>query len=227
MSLRTDEGFLTRSGLRDVVILLSAASAVFCTVATAEIGVAFFLLLLGSFVHFLSKGVLIRNEVLCTEGIYRIVRHPYYLANFLIDSSFCLISGNHYLVLLYPFLFFWSYGPTLRKEEGTLTEKHGASSVAFLLSTPPVFPDRRSVRHVRRLFAGFLLRRISGKEVARNIRFYAMALLILVFHQGGGKMPFRDVLSYRGTLVLLAGAIFLYGVSFIILKVRKRTTERP
>jgi hypothetical protein len=225
MSLKTDEGFLTRSGLRDAVILLSVSSAVFCTVTTAEISVAFFLLLLGSFVHFLSKGVLIRNEVLCTEGIYRIIRHPYYLANFLVDFSFCLMSGNHYLVLFYPFLFFWSYGPTLRKEEGTLTEKHGDSSVAYLLSTPPVFPDRRSIQQVRRLFAGFSLTRISGKEVARIVRFYAMALLILAVHQGSGKIGSLDFLSDRGTLLLLAVAFLLYGVSFTILKLRKRTTE--
>jgi hypothetical protein len=223
MSLRTDEGSLTRSGLRDAVILLSAASAVFCTVATAGIAVAVFLLLLGSFVHFLSKGVLIRNEVLCTEGVYRIIRHPYYLANFLIDSSFCVLSGNRYLVLLYPFLFFWSYGPTLRKEEGTLTEKHGDSSVAYLLSTPPVFPDRRSIQHMRCLFAGFSLDRISGKEVARIIRFYAMALLILAFHHVGGKIGSLDVLSDRGMLMLLGSALLLYGVSFTILKLRKRT----
>jgi protein-S-isoprenylcysteine O-methyltransferase Ste14 len=227
MSLKTDEGFLTRSGLRDAVILLSVSSAVFCTVTTAEISVAFFLLLLGSFVHFLSKGVLIRNEVLCTEGIYRIIRHPYYLANFLVDFSFCLMSGNHYLVLLYPFLFFWSYGPTLRKEEGTLTEKHGDSSVAYLLSTPPVFPDRRSIQHVRRLFAGFSLTRVSGKEVARIVRFYAMALLILAFHQGRGKTSLVDVLSDRGTLMLLAAALLLYAASFTILKLRKRAIERP
>ena len=226
MSLKTDEGFLTRSGLRDAVILLSAFSAVFCTVTKAETGVAFFLLLLGSFVHFLSKGVLIRNEVLCTEGIYRIIRHPYYLANFLIDSSFCVLSGNHYLVLLYPFLFFWSYGPTLRKEEGTLTEKHGDPSVAYLLGTPPVFPDRRSIRQVGRLFAGFALTRISGKEVARNTRFYAMALLILAFHRVGGKIRNLDILSDRDTLLLLAAALFLYGLSFTILKLRKRTTEK-
>ena len=227
MSLRTGEGFLTRSRLRDAVILLSVPSAVFCTITTAEISVAFFLLLLGSFVHFLSKGVLIRNEVLCTEGIYRIIRHPYYLANFLVDFSFCLMSGNHYLVLLYPFLFFWSYGPTLRKEEGTLTEKHGDSSVAYLLSTPPVFPDRRSILPTRRLFAGFSLTRISGKEVARLVRFCAMALLILAFHQGGGKIGSPDFLTDRGTLLLLAATLFLYGVSFTILKLRKRTIEKP
>jgi hypothetical protein len=40
-------------------------------------------------------------------------------------------------------------------------------------------------------------------------------------------MPFMDVLSRRGTLMLLAGALLLYGVSSIILKLRKKTTERP
>ena len=223
MSLRADQGFLTRSGLRDAVILLSAGAAIFSAVTAAEIVVASVLLLLGSFIHFLSKGVLIRNEVLCQEGIYRIVRHPYYLANYLIDSSFCLFSGNLYLVLLYPFLFFWSYGPTLRKEEGTLTEKHGDASVSYLLSTPPVFPDRHSILHAKSLLAGYSLARISGKEVARIVRFYAMALLILALHRvGGGRLLSLAFLSDRAVAVLLALAGLLYAASFTILKLRRR-----
>ena len=63
---------------------------------------------------------MIRNRVLCTQGAYAVVRHPYYLANYLIDIGFCLASGNVYLVLAYPFLFFWAYGPTLRSEESLL-----------------------------------------------------------------------------------------------------------
>ena len=226
MSLRTSGGFLTRSGLRDAVIILSAASALFCTVGTAEIAVAFLLLCLGSLIHFVVKGVLIRNEVLCTEGVYRLARHPYYLANYLVDSGFCLLSGNRYLLLLYPFLFFWSYGPTLRKEEGTLTEKHGDASVAYLLSAPPVFPDRRSILNASRLFAGFSLARISGKEAARIIRFYATALLILAFHRGAGKIPYAGLPSARATLPLLVPALLLYAAAFIILKLAKRPVEK-
>jgi protein-S-isoprenylcysteine O-methyltransferase Ste14 len=223
MPLRADRGFLTRSGLRDAVILLSAVGAIFSAVTAAEIVVGSVLLLLGSFIHFLSKGVLIRNEVLCQEGIYRIVRHPYYLANYLIDSSFCLFSGNRYLVLLYPFLFFWSYGPTFRKEEGTLTEKHGDASVAYLLSTPPVFPDRHSILHAKALLAGYSFARISGKEVARIIRFYATALLILALHEaGGGRLLSLAFFSDRVVAVLLPLSGLLYGVSFTILKLRGR-----
>jgi protein-S-isoprenylcysteine O-methyltransferase Ste14 len=57
------------------------------------------------------------------------VRHPYYLANYLIDTAFCLLSGNSYLLLAYPFLFFWSYGPTFRKEETALKGRHGKRTV--------------------------------------------------------------------------------------------------
>ena len=87
--------------------------------------IGFCLLAIGCFLHIVAKGVLIRNVVLCNRGIYAVVRHPYYLANYLIDSSLCVLSGNLYLVAAYPFLFFWSYGPTLRKEESFLASKYG------------------------------------------------------------------------------------------------------
>ena len=106
MFLNKGRNALTRSGVRDLVILLCAVSAVFYTPSAVQVGVGFFLLFLGSFIHFVSKGVLIRNEVLCKDGIYSIVRHPYYLANYLVDSGFCVLSGNSYLLLIYPFLFF-------------------------------------------------------------------------------------------------------------------------
>lgn len=225
MSLGKGEGFLTRSGLRDAVLLLCVVSAAFFPLSAVQVAIALFLLFLGSFIHFLTKGVLIRNEVLCTEGIYRLVRHPYYLANYLIDSSFCVLSGNCYLLLLYPFLFFWSYGPTFRKEEQTLTDKHGSRSVAYLLGTPPVFPDRHSVLDAR-LFAGFSWKRISGKEVARILRFYAMAPLIAAIHRKPPGTLSPAFLSEPGTLMLLALSLLLYAGSFVILKLRKRKTER-
>ena len=100
---------LTRRNLRDLIVALSLASAALFPVSNAKMYLAFGLLGLGCFLHFVSKGILIRNVVLCNKGIYQVVRHPYYLASYLIDSSFCLLSGNIFLVVLYPFLFFWAY----------------------------------------------------------------------------------------------------------------------
>ena len=44
---KKDEGFLTRSGLRDAVLLLCAASAFFYPLTVVETGVALLLLVLG------------------------------------------------------------------------------------------------------------------------------------------------------------------------------------
>jgi hypothetical protein len=165
--------------------------------------------------------------VLCRDGIYGVVRHPYYLANYLVDTSFCLFSGNLYLLLVYPFLFFWSYGPTLRNEEGTLTEKHGEASVAFILGTPPIFPDRGSVRNVSTLFAGFSRHRISSREIARILRFYAVGSLIFACGgiDGAGVLMGRTCLRADPHILLpLATAAVLYGVSLLFLSLRKRNS---
>lgn len=214
------ENFLTRSGLRDVVILLSLASALYYPVTKGALIGAVILLVAGSFLHYLTKGVLIRNEVLCKDGIYSIVRHPYYMANYLIDLSFCLFSGNPYLLLAYPFLFFWSYGPTFRMEEKTLKEKHGDASTVYMLATPPVFPDRQSIRRVGQLFEGFSSKRISRKEIARIVRFYAMAALILVLHNVRWQDLRSEGLSFlfdASIFLLLLLAVLFYCASLMIL----------
>jgi hypothetical protein len=111
------------------------------------------------------------------------VRHPYYLANYLIDSSFCLLSGNLYLVLLYPFLFFWAYGPTIREEEQLLFTRHGDSFIKDSLEIPQVFPDIISVINFRALFKGFSVKRITLRECSRIMKFCAIALFLALIHE--------------------------------------------
>jgi hypothetical protein len=220
-----ENSFFTRSKLRDVVIVLSIGSALLFDVTFLGIMVSLALLILGSFVHVVSKGVLIRNEVLCKDGVYGIVRHPYYLANYLVDTSFCLLSGNPYLTLCYPFLFFWSYGPTFRQEERTLKDNHGEALLEHVLNTPGLFPDRRSILNLSGLFQGFAVHRVSPKEVARILRFCAMWLLILMVN----LLTWADVhdmssgrLLWSPLLYMMGGAVVLYVSSAIVLRRRKR-----
>jgi hypothetical protein len=219
--------FLTRSRLRDTVFVFSFGYALFFHVSNIETGIAFFLLSLGTFIHFVTKGVLIRNQVLCREGIYSIVRHPYYLANFLVDSCFCVIGGFHFVVLVYPFLFFWSYGPTMRKEERDLRGWYPESFREYALDTPQVFPDRRSIRNIGSFFAGFSVSRVSAKEMARIVRFYAMAALILFAH----SLPLRDARGidlpgHPVAVAFLSAASLLYVCSAVILKIGKNRAHR-
>jgi hypothetical protein len=223
---KLNKDFLTRSRLRDVVIASSLGSMVLFKAHESDIVVSLSVLLLGGFFHVVTKGVLIRNEVLCGEGIYGLVRHPYYLANYLIDTSFCLMSGNHYLLLCYPFLFFWAYGPTFRQEERTLREKHGDAAVEQMLRTPGLCPDRGSITNVSGLFQGFSVKRISRREVARVLRFSAVWLSLYMVHD-----LLRTLALFRGlshevaekVLLPAAGAFILYALSSVILGTKSKT----
>lgn len=152
-------------------------------VSNTGIVIGFTMLASGCFLHLVAKGILIRNVVLTNRGLYKVVRHPYYLANYLIDCSFCVLSGNPYLLIVYPFLFFWAYGPTLRNEEKLLNEKHGDAFLNSNFVVPQVFPDMGSLRGLKELFDGFSLKRITAKECSRIARFFSMSFVIILIHE--------------------------------------------
>jgi protein-S-isoprenylcysteine O-methyltransferase Ste14 len=174
---------LDRGNLRDVIVVLSLASVFFFPLSTAMLVVGLTTLAAGCALHVLVKGQLIRNTTLCTEGAYAVVRHPYYLANYLIDTSFCLLGGNVFLAVLYPFLFFLAYGPTFREEETRLASLHGERFAEYCNTAPQVFPEASSLRGLPGIAAGFSWRRITTNEMKRLTRFSFLAsLLVLAQH---------------------------------------------
>jgi len=220
--------FLTRSRLRDVVLILCCASALLRPIGTGEIAVGFALLAIGCALHVVSKGILVRNTVLCESGIYGFVRHPYYLSNYVIDSAFCVLSGNVYLLLTYPFLFFWAYGPTMRKEEALLGSLHEAAFARHSSEVPQVFPERASFRQMRSLFEGFSQTRITWKESGRIARFLSLGFFLLLIHElrEDGPAGLWDIirpthLDYDETLYA-ALVVILYGASIVLLSRSKK-----
>ncbi len=220
----TRNSFINRSNLRDFVFILCITSSFFYNTHTLNIILGTLMLLLGCFLHFVTKGVLIRNTVLCKTGIYSIVRHPYYLSNFLIDNSFCLISGNQYLLLFYPFLFFWAYGLTLRKEEKFLGSIYNDSYFNYCLEIPQLFPDPKSAKNSLNIFDGFSMQRITLKEYARIIRFFCMFMLLILIHHLKEQLVFSKVF-YKNLAnidkILAITIIALYIFSVVLLKMQK------
>ena len=208
---------MNRGNLRDVVIVC----AIFFSLIGPEPDASGYLIALGvltvgCLLHLIAKGQLIRNVMLCTEGAYGIVRHPYYLANFLIDSAFCLFSLNLYLIFAYPFLFFWAYGPHLKNEELRLAHGHPGKFYAYCTTVPQIFPDSNSIRNFKKIFKNTTLSRITSNEVKRICRFFGVVCLIVLCHEikadGWRELsPWRIPMDYDGFLmVLLAGLLFLY-----------------
>ena len=230
LPMKSAKTLLTRSNVRDVVILCAfASSLMYGTSLTTEI-IGFGLLALGCFIHIIAKGVLIRNVVLCNRGIYGIVRHPYYLANYLTDTGFCVLSGNPYLIAAYPFLFFWAYGPTLRKEERFLASTYGDSFEKDSFTIPQLFPDKTSLKRWRQLFEGFSARRITLKECARITRFCSCGFAIMLLHTVDVhqlKYLFHPTTTDYDEFIfmLLATAFLLVSVIFLLMD-RSNRTER-
>jgi hypothetical protein len=207
-----------RGNLRDIVVVVSCTLALFYPVNNTKIAISLLLLMAGCFLHLLVKGVLIRNTVLCSEGIYRLSRHPYYTSNYVIDLSFCLLSGNSYLVLAYPFLFFWAYGPTFRKEESHLASKYQEYS-RYGLETPQVLPDGHALRHWKAFLRGFSIKRVTSNELARVMRFWTTACFIVLLHdvtvEGLKEFSFGYHTDHDG-LMLLACLMLLATLQFIL-----------
>jgi len=216
---------LNRSNLRDITIIVALASALVYNLDVVRLVLSFLLLSFGCFFHYVTKGVLIRNVVLCKDGTYNIVRHPYYMANYLIDSGFCLLSGNVYLLLVYPFLFYWSYGPTIRKEESVLAEMHGEEFLRYSLDVPQIFPDAFSIKSWRAIINGFSKHRITANEISRFARFWATALFIIFIHvvkeDYFARLNLASLRTNYGSLTLLLLVIVLMAISFVVRSKRK------
>jgi protein-S-isoprenylcysteine O-methyltransferase Ste14 len=128
-----------RGWLRDVFIV---ASLLFMNPDPTALSAGLAIFAVGAALHLWSKAALVRNAQVTSVGPYGIVRHPFYLANFLIDFGLCVMSGNPYVCALYLPAYLLAYLPTIRHEERFLREAHGAAYQAYASSTPMLVPYR-------------------------------------------------------------------------------------
>ena len=129
--------FSGRGRIRSVFLLAALVFSVWNPIPAA-VGAAVFLS--GALLHAIAKGNLVRNTQLCQSGPYGWVRHPFYVANFLIDLGLCLMAGLPWLGLLYVFLFPLAYLPRIFAEEEALREHFGPTFDDYCRKTPRLFP---------------------------------------------------------------------------------------
>jgi hypothetical protein len=212
--------FAPRGLLRDGVILASLILADMKLSWLIAGGVVF---ALGALLHFWSKGCLVRNQVVTQVGPYRLVRHPFYLANFIIDLGICLISGSPWVTALYLPAFLLTYIPVIRREETYLRSQHGPAYDVYAREVPMLLPWK-----IGRLFGPLdstwnNIRREN--EIPRLMRILAVPCYILavdmVLHRhllGGFSLPIL--------LGAAAGAIFFNVGSIVVRKAwRIRATD--
>lgn len=81
-----------------------------------------------------------RADVLNTSGMYSVVRHPLYFANFIVFIAFILLFKSLLLVLFMALAYFLYYERIMLAEEQFLEGKYGESYRAWAGKTPAFLP---------------------------------------------------------------------------------------
>jgi hypothetical protein len=208
-----------RGGLRFFLVLIVLARGA-ATHATILAGAP--LLLLGTALHFWAKGCLRQNKAVATGGPYRFVRHPFYLANAMIDASLAIMSGWWAIRIALAFWWLAVYLPVIRREERYLTAAFGSVYEEYKKRVPCLIPWRRPLPPGE----GFSWRNpniaVEG-EVSRALRLSAYPLLLLACTdlRAEGFAYFAG--PHAWAAALLAG---LYGLAWAI-KPRGRAQGCP
>lgn len=122
------------------------------------------LALLGLFMRVITVGFAARHtsgrgthrmkaDVLSTTGVYSVVRHPLYLANFVIFFAVLMDIGQWWLVLTGSLLYWIYYERIMVAEEAFLQKLHGETFELWASQTPAVLPDARRWRRPRLAFS--------------------------------------------------------------------------
>ena len=191
-----------RGGIRSYLMLLGLVAGTSTHVSVAA-GSA--VLAVGVLLHFWSKGCLKRNLEVTTSGAYRFVRHPFYLANALIDAGIVDMSGCWLLAAAAPLLWLWAYVPTIRREEAYLTQRFGQAYATYRRQVPVLLPWRRPLPHDGNGSAWQFQNILNENEIPRALRLLACPLpfcMLSEIHAHGWAM-----LDRRSSVSLaLAGA---------------------
>jgi protein-S-isoprenylcysteine O-methyltransferase Ste14 len=104
---------------------------------------------LGLLVRSLSAGMLHKNQVLASEGIYAMVRNPLYFGSLLLLVGVNIIIANWLMAVSSMVLFAITYIPTIKGEESGLAHAYGEEWEAFKKSTPRLFPNLLKLGELR------------------------------------------------------------------------------
>lgn len=199
----------SRGVLRDIVLI---AALIFLRFSWTWFFVGLGIFLVGCALHFWSKGCLVRNWVVTMSGPYRLVRHPFYLANFIIDVGICVMSGNVYLLAVYLPLFLIAYIPVIQAEESDLIEAHEEYR-EFARAVPRLLPYK-----IHRLFGPLDLSWANiqrEQEIPRLLRILASPLYIILVYLAW-QLPAATWLKTPAFLAVLVGVVALNLLSVLL-----------
>ena len=128
-------------------------------------------MLVGSGVHFWSKGILEQNRRLTTAGPYRWTRNPFYFANLLIDLGLCFVIGTLWVAVVFLPIWIYAYRETIVREEQRLLSLFPNEFPRYREAVPRLIPTGRRLdaEYARGVFSLSNEALAKGSEYGRLI----------------------------------------------------------
>jgi hypothetical protein len=181
-------------------------------------------LMLGAIaLHLWSKGCLHQEKEVTACGPYRFVRHPFYVANLLVDSGIAVMSGWWLLLLAFPLWWLCVYVPVMRKEELIMRGIFGEAYSTYQACVPMLIPYRWPVRTGGGA-GGFAWRNpnIRRVEIPRALRSLSYPLMFLIAYRVRLRGLGMIVLPRRFDILTVLACISLYIVSGLVKRHARR-----
>ena len=151
-------------------------------------------------------------DSLNTTGLYSIVRHPLYVANFFMWLGIALLTRNTWFVLFFIFLFWVYYERIMFAEEQFLRRKFGKAYEVWAAKTPAFIPKLQQWKSPGTLF--------NLKKVIRQEKngILATAVLFLLFEEIEQLLKTNSFLLQETCwyYLFLAGFAFYVGIKLLV-----------
>ncbi len=153
-----------------------------------------------------------KANTLNTTGMYSIIRHPLYLANFFIWLGILLFIHNLLFSVIAVLIYFLYYERIIFVEEEFLHEKFGQSFEEWAQKTPMIFPRFKNWQKPEMPFSlKNVLKRENSTLLMIITAFTALEVVGDYFYMGVWQISWED------------GSVFCFGlVTFIVLLFLKK-----
>lgn len=156
-------------------------------------------------------------STLNTTGIYSIVRHPLYLANYIIWLGISIYSLSYILIVVVSFFFLFVYERIILVEEDFLAKTHSKDYKDFIKKTPVFLPNFTNYTTSKEPFlVQKILRQEYSSTLSTIISFVYIDLLIRYLNQG---VDYTQIFTKTHLIILLISLIL-----GLILKTFKKLT---
>ncbi len=157
-----------------------ALALIFASPQLAWTVVGLVLILSGIAIRLIASATLVKDKVLCVDGIYALTRNPLYLGSALIGLGFAMLAALDWLLGVYVLILVPVYIRMIFIEERFLSQLHPAEFEQYRKAVPRFFPSFE-IRKIRDTLNHERL--VRSKELISALLFLVIAALILLIHR--------------------------------------------